>query len=103
MGILIDEDVKENADEAVNKIKKLNTGLYNFIVVQHTAGFNFIWHNKKFSAKEIIDGFGKDAVALFQLSSAIQQMLITVNPEYVPLIPPKQYTINADGTVTIIE
>ena len=103
MGILIDNQVTETVDDVCTKIKRMNTNLYNMVLIQHTTMFNFVWNNKKFTAKEILDGFGSDAVTIFQLSGSLQQMLSLANPNYVPMVPPKEYTINQDGTVTIVE
>jgi hypothetical protein len=103
MGILIDNQNTETTEDVVNKIKRMNTNLYNMVLIQHTTMFNYVWNNKKYTAKEILDGFGTDAVTIFQLSGSLQQMLSLANPNYVPMTPLKEYTINQDGTVTVAE
>jgi hypothetical protein len=99
MGIL-PQPVTPTVDTMVGRIKGLNSALYGSIIQQHTQIFNMIWNNTQFSASDILTAFGTDAAALFQLSSTIQEMLAQVNPDYVPLVPPLPFVINADGTVT---
>lgn len=105
MGILADNvDVNSETVEAtVQKIKKANTNFYNVIRVLHESGFNLVWDNPNHTAKEIIDAMGTDAVALFRVSGGIQDLCAMIDPNYAPLVPPKAFTINEDGTVTIGE
>ena len=88
-------------NDYVAKIKSGNLNLYKSIKTQHDVLFNMIWNNTSFTAKEIIDGFGTDAAMLFQLSSTIQSLLVSVDSSYVPLTPKFAYVINQDGTVTV--
>jgi hypothetical protein len=85
------------------KIKQQNLDLYRTIDELHRAIFAMVWHDKTYSAKQIVDAFKTDGKDLFVFSGAIQQLLGGVNPKYKPCIPPKKYTINDDGTVTVEE
>ncbi len=88
---------------AVLRIKQNNLDFWNEINTTHKRIFNMVWYDKDLSAKQIVDGFGTDAKDLFVFSGNVQEFLALINPKYVPLIPPKKYTINADGTVTVEE
>jgi predicted transcriptional regulator len=90
-------------DVIVDRIKAGNTQLYNTINQMHTQIFKAVWEQKNFTPKQIVDAFGTDAKALFELSSAVQTLLKTANPLYEPLVPKKQVTINENGTVTVAE
>ena len=86
----------------VAQLRLQSNRMYTNLKVQHTYMFNAIWNNPNFSPMQIIEEFGTDAVALFQVSEGIQGLLKIVDPSYVPLTP-TGYTIvpNQDGTVTI--
>jgi hypothetical protein len=90
-------------DTAVAGVRGITTRLYHTIKRDHTQAFNAIWNNPQFTAKQIVDGFGVDGLALFQLSGALQTILANADSSYVRLVPPNDFTINADGTVTVIE
>ena len=85
----------------VQAIRNLTAQIYRTLRMQHTQAFNRVWNNPNFTAAEIVSAFGTDALALFQLSGAIQQILKTADQEYVPLVPPLAFTTNADGTVSV--
>lgn len=87
----------------VENIKKANLMLKNQIQHLHTRIFNMVWKNKDFTAKQIVDEFGTDAVAMFTVSGTIQGLLASIDPSYEALVPPKTYTPNQDGTVTVAE
>jgi hypothetical protein len=81
----------------------MNFQLYKLIESLHTQSFNFIWKNPKFTPKQIIEGYGTDAAALFKNSSDIQTILATTNPAYQPLSIPAGYTVtfNEDGSAIV--
>jgi len=89
--------------DVVNRIKMANTQLYRGILQQVQGIFKMIWANPSFTPKQIVDGFGTDAVTLFGLFDQLQTMLTSVDPTYVPMTVPSQYVVtpNADGTITI--
>lgn len=103
MSIIINpsEYVKPTVDQIVVNLKTSNFTFYSSVNKQHSSLFRAIWNNANYTPKEIIDGFGVDGAALFQLSSNLQQILASVDPEYIPLRPTNAFTINEDGTVTI--
>lgn len=102
MSIIIGQTQEQlTVNDYVIKIKEGNFQLYNLMKSQHAKLFNMIWSSVDFTPKEVIEAFGTDAATLFQLSGNIQSMLVSVDPNYVPLSPKFAYTINQDGTVTV--
>jgi hypothetical protein len=89
-------------DDEITLIRRMNYDLYQAIKNIHELIFNLVWKNKnKFTPEQIMEKIGTDAVAMFEVSSAIQSLLLQVNPSYVPLLPTKNVTMNEDGTVTL--
>ena len=103
MSIIDPSTPSQEVQNAVLRIKKNNLDLWNEIDMTHRRIFSMVWFDKDYTAKQIVDGFGTDAKDLFVFSGMIQDFLGEINPEYKPCIPPKKYTINEDGTVTVEE
>jgi hypothetical protein len=103
MSIITPNSATNDVQNAVIRIKQNNLDLWKIIKERHTAIFNMVWYDSKYSAKQIVDAFGTDASDLFVFSGDIQNLLYALDNTYVPLIPPKNYTINEDGTVTVEE
>jgi len=103
MGLLEKRDLTqaEKVTAVREQLVDVSTKLYQRMEKQHTYIFNQIWHNDEVSAQEVFDEYGNDAYQLFAFSQNIQTMLAQANPSYVPLVPPYDYTINPDGTVTV--
>jgi hypothetical protein len=93
----------QSPEAVMNQIKAITTRMYHMIKRDHTQAFNLIWSNAQYTPALIVAAFGPDAVALFQLSSALQNVLANADPSYYRLMPLQDFIINADGTVTIIE
>lgn len=68
----------------------------------HLSAFNRVWNNPDHTPQEIMDAYGTDAAKLFHDSAATQTFLSEVVDGYEPLTPPRDYTINQDGSVTIL-
>ena len=101
MSIIVPDASKNDVQNAVIRIKQNNLELWRFIKERHTAIFNMVWYDSQYTAKQIVDGFGTDGADLFNFSSDIQNLLYALDNTYKPLVPPKKYTINEDGTVTV--
>jgi len=80
----------------------MSSSLAYQLEMQHTALFNKIWKNPDVTVEQILIKYGTDATKLFQVSSAIQDVLIAVNPNYKPLVPLCQVYFNEDGSATTI-
>jgi len=80
-----------------------NQKLYKRIKNEHSKIFDMIWNTRDITPQEVLDSFGTDAQDLFTFSSSIQTLLSQVDSNYVALVPPMEYEINENGTVTVIE
>jgi 3-methyladenine DNA glycosylase Tag len=104
MGILNNDFTQEqNINRLKAEIITKNSRLYRKMKREHRDLFNKIWKSEEVSPQEILDSFGTDAVSLFVYSSAIQTLLSQVDNTYTPMVPPSEYIINPDGTVTVVE
>ena len=87
----------------VDSIKQSNKVSLDILKQSHDINFNNIWNNGNFTPQEIFNEFGTDAVQLFQVSAATQEFIKMCDPDYEILVPPVEFTINEDGTVTVTE
>lgn len=90
-------------DEEFKKAIAMSGMMAHQLERSHTALFNHIWNNSATTPEEILQKYGTDAVKLFQISKAIQDILIAVNPNYKTLIPPCQVYFREDGSATTIK
>ena len=63
--------------------------------------FELFWNNSQKTPQEICDLFGTDAVKAFEAHRKLQELIYFIDNSWVPLMPPKAYTENSDGTITI--
>lgn len=73
------------------------------LIDSHENLFHRIWNPWFCTTQEVLDKFGTHAVELFIASKKTQDYIISMKPDYKPLVPPKEFVINPDWTVTIIE
>lgn len=90
-------------DDEFKKAVAQSAMLANQLEVAHTALFNLIWKNKNVTPEQMFEKYGTDAAELFRVSSAIQDILIAVKPNYKPLVPLCQVYFRADGSATTIK
>lgn len=88
--------------EARNLALKNKTGL-DMLKKSLEDSFNALWNNPNATPQEILNVFGTDAYKLFKTSRDTILFIKSIDPEYVYPVSPKQFTINSDGSVTIIE
>ena len=60
------------------------------------------WENAEFTPQEQFNYYGNQAYKLFEESNKVIAFIRTYEPEYFPAVNIKPYTINEDGTVTIL-
>jgi len=84
-----------------DRIVANSTGMFRRMKQEHARIFNLLWNNPKATPQEILDQYGTDAAELFSFSLQIQTMAKAIDPGYVPLVSPYEYTINRDGTITV--
>lgn len=65
--------------------------------------WSLFWNSPEVSPQEICDQFGANAYKIFQESAFWQAAIKQRDPSYEALVPPKEFVINNDGTVTITE
>lgn len=85
------------------RIVAFNKDFLENIIINHKNGFDMVWNNTNATPQEILNVFGTNAYKLFEASFAVQQLITEIKPDYAPLVPPRTYTINQDGTVVVDE
>ena len=94
-------------DLALKLLKRQLTANVNQLFIQmkgtYLNGFNTVWKHPKLTPQEIFDAFGTDARDLVVSSYGVAQALNAIVPNTITEIPPYEYTINDDGTVTVGE
>ena len=63
--------------------------------------FDILWNSKNETPQSICNSLETDAGKAFQAHAKLQELIYFLDPTWVPLIPPKAYTVNQDGTVTV--
>lgn len=91
------DSLRQEKTAIVELNKRALTALGNY----HKAAFDLVWNNSKFTPGQILDQFGSDAAELFIVSSKVQTLLKEIYPNYEEAVPPYNYTLNQDGTVTV--
>lgn len=102
MSLILTQTQTVTPEIAYRQSKVKSTNIYNFLERSHRELFNFLWNNPDVTIEQFLVKYGTEAVALFTVSSKIQEVLQLVNPSYVPLVPLKQVTLHDDGTVTTV-
>ena len=68
----------------------------------YQASFDMLWNKTKYSAQDIFDLLGTDAAQLFVTANKVINHIRDLDPSYEPPMPTATYTINDDGTVTVL-
>lgn len=84
-----------------NEIARFNTRTLSIFKERYLKSLELVWGNKKASPQDILDSYGTSAVELFVTSNAVADFIKSVDPLFEKPIPPYEYTINEDGTVTV--
>ena len=109
MSIFLDNEQLTGAEAGIDNartiIKAHTTRLRDDIADQVLYLFNMIWNHPRFSAPEIIESFGTDGASLFILCTTLQNLLKSIDPDWVWLSPPEKWsiTLNQDGSVKVEE
>lgn len=92
------------AEIIANNLKGSTKQTFQMMVNAFNAGSINFWNNSKATPSEIASALGTDAKEVFQLHYALGQLIGSVKPEAIAqginLIG--QFTMNEDGTVTIL-
>lgn len=90
------------ADEQIVAINAhADASLENFKINYQTS-FDLVWKNPNSTPQEIFNRLGCQAVQLFLRARAVVSCLKEIDPSYVDPVPPVEYTINDNGTVTVL-
>lgn len=82
--------IVQNSDSAMQMLK-------NSVI----SSFNLVWFSEDATPQEMFDAFGTKARDLFNISYQAQLFLKAVDDSWEMLVPPKPYTINDNGSVTV--
>jgi hypothetical protein len=93
---------EEKITRGVNTLVKFNNEALQTMINNAQTAFYVFWNNEDATPQEICDLFGNNAYKLFENYGLIVQLILTLKPDTILPTPPNQFTINPDGTVTII-
>lgn len=98
-------DKQSSVDLLSKQIVNKTQQTFNTIVRAFNDGTILFWNNPKYSPSEIAESLGSNAVEIFKLHYMLGQLISQIKPDSisnsVQLIG--KFTMNSDGTVTIIE
>lgn len=93
------------ADVAATQILNQTRQTFYIMVKAFNEGSRIFWKNDNATPSQIAEKLGTDAKEIFELHYALGQLIANIKPEEISfginLIG--QFTINDDGTVTVIE
>ena len=106
MSILDDaQPIINDAELIANNIKGSAKNLFQMMVNNFNHGSKNFWNNPQATPTQIATALGTDAKEVFELHYALGQLINSIKPESIQegwdVIG--QFTMNEDGTVTIIE
>lgn len=104
LDVFLTETAKTRQEEIIEVCK--NIAIYNKATLDTLKestrnSFNNVWRNPEATPQEIFASFGTNAVKLFVVAGATIQFIKALDPEWEEPVPPYQYSINPDGTVTV--
>lgn len=85
----------------LDKIKRSNTMCLSAMKTSAREVFDLMWNSDGKTPQEVCDLLGNEAVKGFDAHAALQGLIFSIDPTWVPLVPQYEYTKNEDGTVTI--
>lgn len=99
------QSIQNNAEIAAKQIIQQTRQTYSNMVRSFNDGARFFWNNPRgVSPTDIAKELGSNAKEVFQLHYALGQLISNVKPDAIQpgLSIIGQFTMNDDGTVTII-
>lgn len=94
-------DLATKQAKCKQSIQQTLNAQYKSIIFNFTRIFALVWDNNDLTPQQVMDALGTDAAQLFQIASAMQTAVNSIQPDSLPQSPPKSVTANDDGTVTI--
>jgi hypothetical protein len=92
---------EEKLKEYVNFISDQNIIFLNNTKESYERVLKMVWESEEFTPQEIFDYYGEQAYLLFQESDKVWDFIKTYEPDYIPQVNIKHFTINQNGTVTV--
>jgi hypothetical protein len=88
-----------------NNIKNTTRFTFQSMVNAFNNGSQTFWNNPRATPSEIAEALGNDAKEVFELHYALGQLIANIKPEAISkgLALIGQFTMNEDGTVTILD
>ncbi len=93
---------EEKIRRGANTLIQFNNDALENMIINRNQTFNLFWNNADATPQELCDLFGNQAYKLFQSYGAVNQLIKALKPDDVPPSSLNEFTINEDGTVTII-
>lgn len=92
------------AEITAKNLKTSTKQTFQMMVNAFNAGSISFWNNTRATPAEISEALGTDAKEVFELHYALGQLIASVKPEAINrgLSIIGQFTMNEDGTVTIL-
>jgi hypothetical protein len=72
-----------------------------FLKATHNTGMQVVWENEDATPAEILNSLGKDAGRIFELSAALTNFILSVDPTFKPKLPTQEFTLKDDGRVEL--
>lgn len=94
-----------HAELAANNLRASAKNTFLMMKNAFNAGSINFWNNSMATPQEIAEKLGTDAKEIFQLHYALGQLLLSIKPESIEkgLSKIGQFSMNEDGTVTIVQ
>ena len=87
-------------------IQSLCDSSYFYLCNTQKQGINMVWNNPSLTPQQVCDGLGNQAAKVFQfhsiLTDTIVQIADTAGVQPDILTPTFNFTVNSDGTVTVL-
>jgi hypothetical protein len=99
--IIIEPTREQVVRKEYNDLVKFNAQYLEDTKNYLKIAFNKVWSNPNATPEEMLAEAGNNAYLLFQVSSALQDLILSIDPTYVKMLPPVEVEFNQDGTVTI--
>lgn len=101
--------VREQAVQFVpQRVAALGTRMFDQLIEMQRKSISFVWdHPRGLTPQEVCDALGAEAATAFQIHGLFTQAILDIaavegiTPDLA--LPDKAFTVNKDGTVTILD
>jgi hypothetical protein len=108
MGVLDNNEAVTNLslqERVARKIKNQTKSSFGTLCGIFNDGAKLFWQNDRAKPSEIAAALGSDAKEIFELHAKLGALISSINPQGISqgLSVIGQFTMNDDGTVTVVE